>query len=204
MKVLFLFPLLMVIVAGCNNSFSEEVRQYREEYKQGFLNDPQSPLQAGDLENLDFFPPHFRSKVKAKFVRTPDAAAFEMPTFSGVTRTYRKWGTATFHWKKKKVSLALYENLSLRANPVYEDYLFLPFKDETNSESTYGGGRYLNMSKADASDGEIVIDFNKCYNPWCAYSDGFNCPIPPAENHLPFSVKAGEKNFKGKHKVLTE
>ncbi len=53
------------------------------------------------------------------------------------------------------------------------------------------------MSKADTEDGEITIDFNKCYNPWCAYSDGFNCPIPPKENNLLFSVKAGEKNYKG-------
>lgn len=52
----------------------------------------------------------------------------------------------------------------------------------------------------DIIDGIIEIDFNKSYNPWCAYSDGFNCPIPPKDNHLPFEILAGEKEYKGKYK----
>jgi len=78
--------------------------------------------------------------------------------------------------------------------------LFLPFKDFTNNESTYGGGRYINFLDTDIKDGKIEIDFNKSYNPWCAYSDGFNCPIPPKENHIETEVTAGEKNFKGIYK----
>jgi uncharacterized protein (DUF1684 family) len=58
----------------------------------------------------------------------------------------------------------------------------------------------MNLSKADADDGEILLDFNTCYNPWCAYSEGFNCPIPPVENHLSIAVQAGEKKYKGKVK----
>lgn len=184
---------------GCQ-SVSRQVTDYRHTYKLEFLEDPRSPLQKADLDSLDFFPPDRKALVKARFVLTPDEAPFELPTYSGITRTYRKWGTANFHWAGNEYALSLYENMTLRSNPAYVDYLFLPFRDETNGLSTYGGGRYLNMSKKDTRDGHILIDFNKCYNPWCAYSDGYNCPIPPVENVLPFPVEAGEKNYLGVHK----
>jgi uncharacterized protein (DUF1684 family) len=78
--------------------------------------------------------------------------------------------------------------------------LFLPFQDETNGDDTYGGGRYMDLKITDIRDNRITLDFNKCYNPWCAYSDGYNCPVPPKSNHLPIEVKAGEKMFKGAYK----
>ena len=78
--------------------------------------------------------------------------------------------------------------------------MFLPFKDFTNNEGTYGGGRYINLLDTDIKNEKIEIDLNKSYNPWCAYSDGFNCPIPPRENHIEIEVNAGEKNFKGMYK----
>ena len=192
----FLFFLSLVGMMACT-SFTKEITQHREEYKQEFLTDPRSPLRETDLAYLDFFPAEKSARVEATFTATPKDEPFEMPTYSGLTRTYRKWGVATFTWNDTIALLTLYENMTLRANPVYKDYLFLPFKDLTNGLTTYGGGRYINMSKADTEDGNIIIDFNTCYNPWCAYSDGFNCPIPPRENHLAFEVRAGERMFKG-------
>ena len=196
-----LFSLL--IITGCS-SISKEIRQHREEYKHEFLTDPRSPLKEEDLEHLDFYSPSAKAHVIARFTLTPEAEPFEMPTYSGITRTYRKWGNAKFLWEKDSITLSLYQNLTLLSNPLYNDYLFLPFKDASNGVSTYGGGRYLNMSKADTEDGLITIDFNKSYNPWCAYSDGFNCPIPPRENHLLFSIYAGEKMYKGEVKRLKD
>lgn len=176
------------------------MEEHRMQYKMDFLTNPRSPLTKDNLDDLDFFPASKGAVVKADVVRKPDAESFELPTYSGVTRTYRVWGIATFMWEGKPYTLHLYENMTLRTNPVYSDYLFLPFKDETNGVTTYGGGRYMNMSKKDTEDGRIRIDFNTCYNPWCAYSDGFNCPIPPVENHLPFEMQAGEKMYKGEYK----
>ena len=49
-------------------------------------------------------------------------------------------------------------------------------------------------------DGKVTIDFNRCYNPWCAFSDGYNCPVPPKENHFEVKIEAGEKMFVGKKK----
>jgi uncharacterized protein (DUF1684 family) len=94
----------------------------------------------------------------------------------------------------------IYQSKETQAIPGYRDYLFIPFKDMTNGESTYGGGRYIDMRMGDIRDGSVIIDFNKCYNPWCMYSDGYNCPIPPLENHLEVPIEAGEMIWTGKKK----
>ena len=69
--------------------------------------------------------------------------------------------------------------------------LFLPFQD--SSADSYGGGRYLDIRTGDIRDGKLVLDFNRCYNPYCAYKEGYSCPIPPVENRLPVAIEAGEK-----------
>jgi len=193
--------LFVTLSASACHPFVKETFQRREVYKSEFLTDERSPLEEADLKWLDFFPPNKKAVVKAKFVLTPESPNFELPTYSGMTRTYRKWGDAYFKWGEDSVRLSLFENIKLRTIPEYTDYLFLPFTDNTNDITTYGGGRYLDLSKKDTEDGSITIDFNRCYNPWCAFSDGFNCPIPPAENYLPYSIEAGEKKFKGAHKA---
>lgn len=198
MRHFYIF-LLSGILISCSPEV-KEILAHRREYKEEFLKDPRSPLQKGDLHHLEFFKPSTRAIVTARFVLTPDAQPFEMPTYSGITRSYRKYGEAKFLWGQDSVTLSVYQNLMLISNPVYKDYLFLPFKDWTNGVSTYGGGRYLDISKADTEDGMLRIDFNRSYNPWCAYSDGFNCPIPPAENHLQVSIEAGEKMYRGEIK----
>jgi uncharacterized protein (DUF1684 family) len=197
-SIIYLFILITCTITA--TSAQDDLNAHREKYKQGFLTDPRSPLKEDDLKDLDFFPELSKAVVKAEFQKTPAEQPFEMPTYSGVTRTYRKWGVATFTWGPFYSSVSLYENMTNRSNPIYQDYLFLPFTDNTNGETTYGGGRYLDMSKADTEDGTITIDFNKSYNPWCAYSDGFNCPIPPMENKLPYAIEAGEKMYKGEYK----
>ena len=196
----FIYFLFLLCVSISCSSINKEINDHRNTYKKEFLHDPRSPLKEEDLQHLDFFPPVAQAKVAANFKLTPEAEPFDMPTYSGLTRSYRKWGEAEFLWEGDSVSLAIYQNLTFISNPIYKDYLFLPFKDSTNGVTTYGGGRYLNMSKSDTEDGSITIDFNKSYNPWCAYSDGFNCPIPPIENHLPFAIQAGERQFKGEVK----
>ena len=73
----------------------------------------------------------------------------------------------------------------------YETSLFLPFMDETNGETSYGGGRYLDLEISDIQSNDVWIDFNQAYNPYCAYSSYYNCPIPPANNYLDIEIKAG-------------
>ncbi|MCK5678470.1 MAG: DUF1684 domain-containing protein, partial [Flavobacteriaceae bacterium] len=89
--------------------------------------------------------------------------------------------------------LEIYQNQKLILTTDYEDYLFLPFTDKTNGESTYGGGRYLDLKIPDGDT--TVIDFNKAYNPYCAYNHKYSCPIPPKANQLDVEINAGVKAY---------
>jgi len=91
----------------------------------------------------------------------------------------------------KDCTLNVYQSQSMLASEEYKDYLFLPFNDLTNSAESYGGGRYVEVKIPTDTPGEIVIDFNKAYNPYCAYSEGYSCPIPPAANKLDVEIRAG-------------
>ncbi|MDX1910357.1 MAG: DUF1684 domain-containing protein [Saprospiraceae bacterium] len=182
-------------------SYQDDMAVHRAQYKIHFLSDPRSPLGAADTAMLDFFPINADWVFRAKFERTPDAKPFEMPTYSGQKRDYVQFGVLKFEANGQALSLNVYQNLKLVKDTLYRNHLFLPFKDHTNGESTYGGGRYIDLSQDDIlPDNTLFLDFNKCYNPWCAYSDGFNCPIPPAPNHLSIEIPAGERNFKGEKK----
>jgi uncharacterized protein (DUF1684 family) len=198
---LALWPPVLLFSQTSDPNFAEKCLKQRAEYKAGFLSDPRSPLSAADTAYLDFFPPDPTFFVLAKFEQTPEAKPFQMPTYSGQKRDYVQFGLLHFDLGGQPFSLRVYQNLRLIKDPKHRDHLFLPFKDHTNGEETYGGGRYLDLSQQDIRpDGTLLLDFNRCYNPWCAYSDGFNCPIPPKENHLEWPINAGERNFKGAKK----
>lgn len=190
---LFLLPLSSWGQADA--AYAKTIRKHRKHYKKEFLEDQRAPLDRKGVKKLRFYPPDTAFQVTAVFERADGAEPFEMPTYSGATQPYVKYGTATFRLKDTTLQLAVYQNLRLIRMPQYRDYLFIPFKDATNGEQTYGGGRYMDISKADIEEGKLTIDFNKAYNPWCAYSDGYSCPVPPMENHLNVFVKAGERAY---------
>jgi uncharacterized protein len=75
-----------------------------------------------------------------------------------------------------------------------EDDLFLIFADRTNGKETYGAGRFLYAPRPDA-DGKTVVDFNKAYNPPCAFTAFATCPLPPPQNRLPIAIESGEKRY---------
>ena len=190
-----LFLLFPLMANNTPKAHKKQIKKHRKAYKKKFLKSERSPLTKKDLKYLRFYDADFQYKVQGKFKLTPDAKPFEMPTYSGRFHRYVKYGELTFILKGEQITLAVYRNLRLFRMPQYRDYLFIPFKDLTNNETTYGGGRYMDVKTTDIVTGEMIIDFNKCYNPYCAFSDGFNCPIPPDENHLKIKVEAGEKMF---------
>jgi hypothetical protein len=96
--------------------------------------------------------------------------------------------------------LHAYQSIHWGKTEQYKDMLFIPFTDNTNNKTTYGGGRYIDLDIKEINAGKIVLDFNKCYNPYCAFADGYSCPIPPRENSLNIDIKAGEKLFGKKTK----
>lgn len=190
--------LLITVFLARAQDFKKETDKYRKKYKEEFLSTANSPLKEADLPFLQFYEPDSAYRVVAKFEKSR-GQSFEMPTYSGVNKTYVKYGKVKFRINGRKQTLTVYRSLSLQQLAKYKDYLFIPFKDKTNGDESYGGGRYLDLKTTDIKDGELVLDFNKAYNPYCAYSDGYNCPIPPAPNHLPIAITAGEKKFGKDH-----
>lgn len=187
--------LCMLSFSAVAQSYSESIMQFRQKYKNDFLTDNHSPLKAADTSYLRFYGPDQSYCITATFTPANNAEPFQMPTHTNKQKKFRTYGVATFKLHHRMVSLHIYQSLELSKDPKYKDYLFLPFTDETNYKETYGGGRYLDITIQDIKDGKIVLDFNKAYNPYCAYASGYSCPIPPTENDLPVPVKAGEKLF---------
>lgn len=199
--------LLFMIVALSGNLAAQTSKQeiiddnkaYRQNMNKEFSDTATTPLTKEGLQSftaIDFFPIKNKYRVVARLVLTPDEKPFEMPRTKGNTGTYRKYGEATFSLNGKECTLSVYKYMKLINDPQYKNDLFLPFKDLTNGKQTYGGGRFLELQIPDGI--ELIIDFNKAYNPLCCYGNPkYSCPIPPAENHLYIKIKAGEKRYKG-------
>ncbi|MBB6237290.1 hypothetical protein HDC90_001910 [Pedobacter sp. AK013] len=194
------FLLLLISVDSFAQSYAEQISKHRETYKQDFIKDEHSPLKKNDLQNLHFYEADSAYKILADVEILKNERVFKMPTFNGSSSDYYKYAHVNFVLNGKKNQMTLYKSVSLSTNPVYKDYLFLPFTDETNNKETYGGGRYIDLDAKEIVDNRIEIDFNKAYNPYCAYSDGYRCPVPPEENDLQLAVKAGEKLYTGEKK----
>lgn len=176
-------------------NFTAEIEKHRTHYKKEFLTEKNSPLKKEDLKFLQFYTANSSYIVKTNFTKISDTIGFDMLTHSGKIKKYYVYGSVTFTLKKQTCTLFIYQSAQLKTTKGLEDYLFIPFTDETNSVSTFGGGRYLDFTEKDIVNNHLLIDFNKCYNPYCAYKGGYNCPIPPKENDLQMTIEAGEKTF---------
>ncbi|GAL61497.1 hypothetical protein JCM19300_4443 [Algibacter lectus] len=156
-----------------------------------------SPLKDKDrkvFESLEFFKFDSTYVVTAQFKRVENAEWFNMKTTTDRVSKERVYGVLTFELKGETFSLNVYQGQELMTKEGFEDYLFLPFLDETNGLESYGGGRYLDMKIPDSNT--VVIDFNSAYNPYCAYNERFSCPVVPRVNYLKTRVEAGVKAFK--------
>lgn len=185
------------ISASGQSSYEKEILQWQSDLNADFANPEESPLPEKEIrkfKSLEFFPIDPKFRIEARFQRTPDAMPFTMPTTTDRRPVYVKYGIATFTFDGQEFSLPIYQNLQLRETEEYKEYLFAPFTDETNGFESYGGGRYIDLRIPD-EEGRIVLDFNKAYNPYCAYNSKYSCPIPPRENDLALEVKAGVKDW---------
>ncbi len=173
------------------------IATFQEELNEEFKNPETSPLPdrfRKDFESLDFFEADTTLIIQASLVRTPDALPFDMPTNTERKSREVVYGVAHFSLNGRPQQLEIYQNKELMQQKGYEDYLFLPFTDATNGETTYEGGRYLDLKIPNGST--IELDFNKAYNPYCAYNKKYSCPLVPAVNNLGFKIEAGVKAFK--------
>lgn len=172
------------------------VEKFQKDLNTEYADAKTSPLMAEDLvkfESLDFFPINEKFFVVANFVRTKDEKPFEMKTSTDRKPMYVKYGEAHFVLDGKPFQLNIYQNIELSKKDEYKDYLFLPFSDLTCGKESYIGGKYIDMKVPNGDT--IVIDFNKAYNPLCAYNHKYSCPKVPLENDLKIEIKAGVKKF---------
>ena len=194
-----LLPIFIIFSFSCkeqkryaNNNLSD----YQKNVNNFFKDASVSPLQSKDLKNfkgLDFFESDSTYIVSARIQKTPESLPFKMKTTSNTPADFRMYGKLIFNLKNQDLELFVYENLEYIDVEGYENYLFLPFSDQTNGFETYGGGRYIDIYLNE--NDFTIIDFNKAYNPQCVYNENYSCPIVPRENNLKIRVEAGVKNF---------
>lgn len=152
-----------------------------------------------EKKQLSFYPIQEKYKVVASFNPAENMEWFTMETSGTMKKVYRVYGTVTFTINDTVNTLQLLQAQQLLTSNEYKDYLFLPFTDKTTGGDTYEVGRYIDLKTTDIKNDKVVIDFNKNYNPYCAYVSGkYNCPIPPKANNLTVAITAGEKKY-GKH-----
>jgi hypothetical protein len=174
----------------------KEIAHHRAEQQKEMKDPAKSPLDKKTRKKfkaLSYYAPDLKYRVKATFVKNETPVLFKMKTTTTRLPDYVKYGDVYFLLDGEDYKLEVYQSIDLLKRPGYEDYLFIPFTDETNGKETYEVGRYLEF-RIPASD-DVVVDFNQCYNPYCSYGGQFSCPIPPEANHLPIEVKAGQKKF---------
>lgn len=196
--VAFLIAMNFVGILGVQAQDSlfaiHDSQKFQQKLNQEFENPETSPLskeELGEFDGLCFFPIDAEFVVSARFTRTPFAQPFLMETTNKSRDLYVKYAEVEFVLNDKKHQLNVYQNQRLVNESEYEDYLFIPFTDLSNGDGTYEGGRYLDLTIP--KNNKIILNFNKSYNPSCAYNSHYDCPIPPKENDLEINIKAGVK-----------
>lgn len=186
---------IAVMPALAQKSYNSYIMDFQKDY----VKKHEVVTKREDKSRFSFFAPDAAYKVDAVFESIADTTGFLMPTSGSKTPRYFRYGMAKFSLNGKALQLTLFRNESLMSDSAYKDYIFLPFTDATSGDESYGGGRYIDLQLKDIVNNRLVIDFNKAYNPYCAYAKGYNCPIPPRENDLPIAIRAGEMDFAGEH-----
>lgn len=181
------------------NCFSQKGKDYVNElktYQRNYVTTHEVVKGAGK-KNFRFYPVNESFKILCQFEKSTDTTTVTMKTTGTKIpqKDFVRYGKIHFTINDTALTLTVYRSKALENNPQYGRYLFIPFTDATTGDETYGSGRYIDIFTYDIKNDTMVIDFNKAYNPYCAYSAGYNCPIPPKENLLPVAIKAGEKNF---------
>ena len=154
------------------------------------LRDSENPA-IKNFKGIQTFPIDKKWRVKARMEFYDPPKKVEIPTVLGTIVEEESPGALLFEINGKNYRL---DPLGKKS----DKQLFIIFSDETSGWETYGGGRFLEVDNVD-SNGITYIDFNKAYNPPCAFSDYATCPLPPQQNKLKLRIEAGEKKYRDSH-----
>ncbi len=202
--VLSIFALIIMglILSGCSEATGPErdrsgslepILRERMDKDAYFKSDAKSPILPQDrssFRGLEYFPANPKLKFSAKLNRYPNPARIRLGTNTGEIRNGLRYGYFEFQVGSQSCRLQAYR---LEDAATGEASLFIPFRDATSGKETYGAGRYIDLKEN--TSGVYDLDFNRAYNPYCAYNTAFSCPIPPAENTLTVPIQAGEKKY---------
>ena len=190
------FVLIAALACACSSGpgapepdFVQKEISRREARDQAFRaeKDPIPENKRSALLPLRYYPPDPSYSVAAALRLGQERPVVPMPTSTGTIRNYQRVGVLEFTFKGEKLSLGAFVEEGARE----VDGLFVPFVDATSGKETYPAGRYLDIPPT--TTGIYEIDFNKAYNPFCAYNSTYECPYPPASNRLKVEIRAGEK-----------
>ncbi|MCF6170674.1 MAG: DUF1684 domain-containing protein [Bacteroidales bacterium] len=182
-------PAIASYIAGINQSRAEKDAEFADSTRSRF-----NAEERAVFHGLNYFDPDPYYKISAVFTVDTSSPAFKMPTNTDRKPNYRVFGFIDFTVHGIDCRLTAYQNMDYKDDPEWGGYLFVPFSDKTNGKESYGAGRYLDIPIP--GPGSFILDFNEAYNPYCAYSDRWSCPLVPVGNYLEVSIPAGEKKYK--------
>ena len=169
----------------------QTVYEWQRNKNEYFLDPSTSPLRAKEkkkFDGLEFFIPTSDYQVRALFREAFKLDTIQMKTTTGSVTNEIVYGNLFFQLNDRSHVLPVYREVDAS-----DDYVFLPFTDLSNGDLTYGGGRYIDLTYP--LKDSVLIDFNKAYNPYCAYNPKYSCPLVPSANHLETKILAGERSF---------
>ncbi|HKT22057.1 MAG TPA: DUF1684 domain-containing protein [Nitrososphaerales archaeon] len=174
-------------------TWERALARFRRDKDEFFRTGADSPLPraaTAAFAGLNYFPPDPALRIEARLHRYPQSEGVMISTSKGTRQLFNRVGYFELVVGGAHVRLNAYQSAE-RDDP----NLFIPFRDATSGKETYGSARYLDMEVE--HDDEYAVDFNYAYNPYCAYSQDYVCPLPPAENWLKVEIRAGEKKYNG-------
>jgi len=182
--------LLVTVNAKGQQAYIQNLKAFRADYVS-----THEVVKGKDKKYFRFFAIDSLYRITGVFDKLEDSTGFTMKTSGTITKQYYKYGKVRFSLRDTILQLFIYQSKDLMKTAKYKDYLFIPFTDLTTGDETYGSGRYLDFAIDSIKNNTLVLDFNKAYNPYCAYASGYHCPLPPKENFLKMAIVAGEKVF---------
>ncbi|MEQ9593479.1 MAG: DUF1684 domain-containing protein [Cyclobacteriaceae bacterium] len=174
-------------------AYAQEILKEREEkdFQMTLQDSPFSEEDKKEFKGLQYYAPNMKFRISARLSPIESKKMRILTTNDGLETRYLEYAYANFSINEIDCSLLILEVTEAGPN---RGTLFLAFADETSARETYGAGRYLDINKVPGST-SILLDFNKAYNPYCAYTASYSCPFPPKENILPVAIEAGEKIY---------
>lgn len=174
-------------------AYIEEINKEREEKDRFMKSSKESPFKSNPegYKGLSYYPPDAKYRIIADLTPIETQEIVTLTTNTGEEQQYQQYAFAEFDLDGLHHRLLILEVMG--SGPL-RGKLFFAFGDETSAVDTYGAGRYLDLEKVPGSS-TITLDFNKAYNPYCAYISNYSCPLPPAQNLLKIPIKAGEKTY---------